>query len=104
MNAEKVDASQHGQIGRRPVKQCVSPGHIPEMPTLVPGQLGQWMGDRQADLQDDLANEENVRVLEITSIMARWNRAVDPVDAPARNVTRRARVAGAPGEGRFAPH
>ena len=40
------------------------------MPTLVPGDLSDWMQDRHADLQDAMNGGNCVKVLELTSMMS----------------------------------
>ena len=45
--------------------------NIPAMPTLIPGELSQWMRDRQAGLQNAFADEDDVRIFELTSRMAK---------------------------------
>ena len=41
--------------------------HIPHMPGLIPGELAQWMDDRQGEWQDALRTDDTNRILELTS-------------------------------------
>ena len=67
-DAPAAHVSLRGTIARRPAQQGVGPGQqIPATPTLIPGELAQWLEERQADFQDPFANEDDVRVLELTS-------------------------------------
>ena len=50
IQCEKADVLSHGIVARR-AQQGVGPGHIPVMPTMVPGELSQWLEDRQEDLK-----------------------------------------------------
>ena len=64
-----------GDIVERPrVRQRLSPSHrgdtIPPMPTLIPGDLSDWMQDRHADLQDAMNGGNCVKVLELMSMMS----------------------------------
>ena len=44
--------------------------HNPSHPTLIPGDLSDWMQDRHADLQDAMNGGNCVKVLELTSMMS----------------------------------
>ena len=61
-------------VERPRVRQRLSPTHggdtIPPMPTLVPGDLSDWMQDRHADLQDAMNGGNCVKVHELTSMMS----------------------------------
>ena len=57
-----------------PEGQRLSPAHggdtIPPTPTLVSGDLSDWMQDHHADLQDAMNGGNCVKVLELTSMMS----------------------------------
>ena len=59
---------------RPQVRQKLSRAHggdaIPPMPTLVPGDLSDWMQDRHADLQDAMNGGSCVKVFEFTSMLS----------------------------------
>ena len=52
---------------KRPCRSGHWSGPVPVMPRYIPTELSAWMGERQADLHDALADGDNARVLEITS-------------------------------------
>ena len=61
-------------FGNTPVRQRVSPSHVPEtvppVPILIPGELSEWMQDRQSDLQEATSVGNFKRVLELTSLQS----------------------------------
>ena len=99
IQGEKADVLSHGIVARRRAQQGVGPGHIPVMPTMVPGELSQWLEDRQKDLKDAFARDDDIGVLELNSKDGTRCRAVDSVDTSAWNDRQRALVAGSPWRG-----
>ena len=99
------DVSSHGIVARRRTQQGVGPGqHIPAMPTMVPGELSQWLEDRQEDLKDAFAREDDVGVLELTSKMAQGAERLIQLTRQPGTTDDELVLRGAPGEGRFAPY
>ena len=105
IQAEKADVSSHGTVARRRTQQGIGPGqHIPAMPTMVPGELSQRLEDRQEDLQDAFAREDDVGVLELTSKMEQGAERLIQLTRQAGTTDDEFVLRGAPGEGRFAPY
>ena len=102
IRAKNVDASRPGT--RRPVRQRIGPGqNMAVMPTFIPAELSQWTEDRQADLQDAFANDDDVRVLGLTSIMAKVAERLIHLTRQPGTSDDEFVLRGA-GEGRFAPY
>ena len=68
MHAKTEDATvRTSQDWGLPLVPWQGSGPVPVMPRHIPAELSAWMGERQADLHDALADGVNARVLEITS-------------------------------------
>ena len=80
------------------------PGHIPVMPTTVPGELPQWLEDRQEDLKNAFARDDDIGVLELTSKMAQGAERLIQLTRQLGTTDDEFMLRGAPGEGRFAPY
>ena len=104
IQGEKADMSSHRIVARRRTQQGVGPGHIPLMPTTVPGELSQWLEDRQEDLKDAFAREDDIGVLELTSKMAQGAEQLIQLARQPGTTDDELVLRGAPGEGRFAPY
>ena len=105
IQAEKADVSSHGTVARRRTHQGVGPGqHIPAMPTMVTGEFSQWLEDRQEDLKDAFAREDDVGVLDLTSKMAQGAGRLIQLTRQPGTTDDEFVLRGAPGEGRFAPY
>ena len=99
IQGEKADVSSHGIVARRRTQQGVGPGHIPVM-----RELSQWLEDRQEDLKDAFAREDDVGVLELTSKMAQGAERLIQLTRQPGTTDDELVLRGAPGEGRFAPY
>ena len=104
IQGEKADVLSHGIVARRHAQQGVGPGHIPVMPTMVPGELSQWLEDRQEDLKDAFARDDDIGVLELTSKMAQGAERLIQLTRQPGTTDDELVLRGAPGEGRFAPY
>ena len=102
--AAQLHAEKTG-LSRRAGHQGTGQGkNIPAMPTLIPGELSQWMGDRQADLQNAFADGDDVQILELTSRMVKGAELLIQLTRQSEMSDDEFALRGAPGEGRFAPY
>ena len=102
--AAQIHAEKTG-LSRRAGHQGTAQGkNIPAMPTLIPGELSQWMGDRQADLQNAFADGDDVQILELTSGMAKGAELLIKLTRQSEVSADELALRGAPGEGQFAPY
>ena len=95
IQAEKADVSSHGTC-----QTTHATGSRPS--TMVPGELSQWLEDRQEDLEDAFAMEDDGGVFGLTSKMAHGAERLIQLTRQPGTTDNEFVLRGAPGEGRFA--
>ena len=71
LTRERDALSRLVNSGQKPQGRPRKQGVIPAMPGSVPGELAQWLEDRQAELQEALSNDDSARLLDLTSKLAK---------------------------------
>ena len=73
------------------------------MPSLIPGELSEWMEDRQKDLEEAVSTGDHSRVVVLSSLLTQGaERMIEMTRQELSDDEFRSRTA--PGEGLFAPY